>query len=235
MKDLDKPAPKNQHKKYLILTIIFAVLAVAFTAVVKYINVRPVTLEDSPVGLASLNEPVRNLFSYNEQGINPTWDKITDIALVALIAIAAFFVILGFVQIIRRKSLKKVDRELKFLAFFYLAVAAVYVVFEKLLIINHRPVIIDGALEVSYPSSHVLFALTLAGSAILLMRSFIKPKFTALINLAIALLALVVTFGRLLAGVHWFTDILGSVLISAFLISFLAAAINRPKPKSKTE
>lgn len=230
MKDLDKPAKKNNnHKKHLIFAAIFAVLAVAFTAVVKFVDVRPVVLENSPVGLASLNEPVRNLFSYNEQGVNSTWDKITDITLAALLATSIYFVILGLVQIINRKSPKKVDRELKLLAFFYLAVAIVYVVFEKLLIINHRPVLMDGALEASYPSSHVLFALTLAGSAILLTRNYIKPKFAVAINLVVALLALVVTFGRLMAGVHWFTDILGSILISATLLAVFAATCSHRK------
>ncbi len=227
MKELDTPTNKNKTKKHLIFTIIFAVLAVAFTLVVKLVNVRPVTLENSPVGLASLNEPVRNLFTYNNQGINPTWDKITDLTIAALLTTAVYFVILGIVQLIRRKSFKKVDRELKLLALVYLAVAAVYVFFEKLLIINYRPVLIDGALEASYPSSHVLFALVLAGSAILLTRNYIKPKFATILNLLIALLALVATFGRLLAGVHWFTDIIGSVFIATALISALAALLNK--------
>ena len=227
MKELEKSAKKNKTKKHLIFTIIFAVLAVAFTVVVKFVDVRPVTLENSPGGLAGINAPVRNLFSYNTQGINPTWDKITDIAIAALFATVLYFVILGIVQLVRRKSFKKIDCELKLLALVYLAVAAVYVFFEKLLIINYRPVLIDGVLEASYPSSHVLFALALAGSAILLARNDIKPKFVTVINLVIALLALVVTFGRLLAGVHWFTDILGSVFIVAALISAFATLLNK--------
>ena len=223
----------KDSKKTLIFSIIFTVLAVVFTIVVKFVNVRPATLENSPVGLASLNEKVRTLFQYNEQGINPTWDKITDLALAALFVVAAYFVILGIVQLVRRKSLKKVDRELKLLAGFYVILGAIYLFFEKLLVINYRPVLIDGALEASYPSSHVLFALALAGSAILLTRNYIKPKFATIINLAIALLALVVTFGRLLAGVHWFTDVMGSILISAALISLFATVLK--KSASKTD
>ncbi|MBR3232873.1 phosphatase PAP2 family protein [Candidatus Saccharibacteria bacterium] len=223
----------KESKKTFIFSIIFTVLAVAFTVVVKFVNVRPATLENSPVGLASLNEKVRTLFQYNEQGINPTWDKITDLALAALFVVAAYFVILGIVQLVRRKSLKKVDRELKLLAGFYVILGAIYLFFEKLLVINYRPVLIDGALEASYPSSHVLFALALAGSAILLTRNYIKPKFATIINLAIALLALVVTFGRLLAGVHWFTDVMGSILISAALISLFATVLK--KSTSKTD
>lgn len=215
----------KESKKPLIFSIIFAVFAIAFTAIVKFVDVRPVTLENSPVGLASLNEKVRALFQYNEQGINPTWDKITDLAVAAIFAIAVYFVILCIVQLIHRKSFKKVDRELKLLAIFYIAIAAIYFFFEKALIINFRPVLIDGALEASYPSSHTLFALALAGSAILLTRNYIKPKCATFINLIIALLALVVTFGRLLAGVHWFTDVVGGVLISVALVSAFATAL----------
>ncbi len=223
----------KESKKTLIFSIIFTILAIAFTVVVKFVNVRPATLENSPVGLASLNEKVRTLFQYNEQGINPTWDKITDLAIAALFAVAIYFVILGIVQLIRRKSLKKVDRELKLLALFYVVLGAIYLFFEKLLVINYRPILIDGALEASYPSSHVLFALALAGSAILLTRNYIKPKFATIVNLVIALLALVVTFGRLLAGVHWFTDVMGSILISAALISLFATVLK--KSASRTD
>ncbi|MBQ1528558.1 phosphatase PAP2 family protein [Candidatus Saccharibacteria bacterium] len=222
----------KELKKPLIFSIIFAVLAIAFTAIVKFVDIRPVTLENSPVGLASLNEPVRQLFSYNDQGINPTWDKITDLAAAALFVVAAYFVILGFVQLIRRKSLKKVDRELKLLAGFYVVLGAIYLFFEKVLIINFRPVLIDGVLEASYPSSHALFALALAGSAILLTHNYIKPKFATVINLVLALLALVVTFGRLIAGVHWFTDVMGSILISATLISLFALALKKSSSKT---
>jgi len=229
MKSLDKPEQKNnKHKKCLISAIVFAILAVAFTAAVKLVDVRHVTLENSPVGLASLNEPIRNLFAYNDQGINPTWDKVTDLALAAILAVSVFFVILGIVQLIRRKSFKKVDRELKLLAVFYLAIAAVYIIFEKLLIINYRPVLMGGALEASYPSSHALFALAFAGSAIILIKKYFKPKSATIASIILILLALIVTVGRLLAGVHWPTDIIGSALISAFLLSLLTTVCNRP-------
>lgn len=226
MKEPNAPQKiKNPAKKPLV----FIVLAIAFTIIVKFVDVRPVTLENSPVGLASLNESVRSLFSFNEQGINPTWDKVTDLAAAALFAVAGFFVILGFVQLIRRKSFKKVDRELKFLALVYLATGAVYLFFEKILIVNYRPILMDGVLEASYPSSHALFALVLAGSAILLVKNYLKPKSATLISLVLALLALVVTFGRLLAGVHWFTDVVGSVFISAALVSAFAATLHYKK------
>lgn len=236
---------KPHSKKSLIFAIIFTILTIAFTVVVKFINVGTILngatcsdesqnlisypCESSSVGLIGLNSAVRGLFNYDNQGVSPTWDKITDLAVAVLFATALYFVILGFVQLVHRKSLKKIDRELKLLAIFYLVVAAIYLLFEKFLIINTRPILIDGVFEPSYPSSHVLFALTLAGSACLLLSKYLKLKHVAIFNVFVVLLALVVCFGRLLAGVHWFTDIFGSVLIAATLVAFYASALHIKK------
>lgn len=227
---------KSSSKKLFIICGVFALLAIALTLVVKFIDVRPAGLTETPVGLAGFNETVRNLFPYGSSGINDFWYTITKYSGYALFLPVAFFVILGFVQLIKRKSFKKVDRELKLLALFYVAVGAVYIFFEKLFIVNYRPVLIDGELEASYPSSHTLFAITLCGSAILLVKYLLKLKHAKLVSFALALLALVTVVGRLLSGVHWATDILGGILIGATLVMALFVAIKKSiSPTAKTE
>lgn len=202
----------KESKKSLILCIICAVLAIAFTAVVYFTGLRD-TL---------------GAFSYSD-----LWYKITKYSGYALFLPVAFFVLLGFVQFIKRKSFKKVDRELKLLALFYLAVAIVYLVFEKFLIINYRPIMLDGKLESSYPSSHTLFAVTLCGSAMLLTKRFLKLKHATLVNIVLVLLMLVTVVGRLLSGVHWATDIIGGILIGATLIFAFATALKAKPAKTK--
>lgn len=219
---------KSSSKKLFIICGVFALLAIAFTLAVKFIDVRPAGLTETPIGLAGFNEAVRNLFPYGSSGINDFWYTITKYSGYALFLPIAFFVILGFVQLIKRKSFKKVDRELKLLALFYVAVGAVYVFFEKLFIVNHRPVLLEGKLEASYPSSHTLFAITLCGSAILLVKYLLKLKHAKLVNFALALLALVTIVGRLLSGVHWATDILGGILIGTTLVMAILATIKKP-------
>lgn len=228
---------KSSSKKLFIICGVFALLAIAFTLAVKFIDVRSAGLTETPVGLAGFNETVRNLFPYGSSGINDFWYTITKYSGYALFLPVAFFVILGFVQLIKRKSFKKVDRELKLLALFYVAVGAVYVFFEKLFVVNYRPVLIDGELEASYPSSHTLFAITLCGSAILLVKYLLKLKHAKLVNFALALLALVTVVGRLLSGVHWATDILGGILIGTTLVMAILATIKKPSnspAKTKT-
>lgn len=197
----------KDFKKPLIFSIIFAVLAVAFTCAVSFTGLRD--------ALGS--------FAYSD-----LWYKITKYSGYALFLPVAFFVLLGFVQLIKRKSFKKVDRELKLLALFYLAVAAIYLLFEKFLIINYRPIMLNGQLESSYPSSHTLFAITLCGSAMLLTKSFLKLKHATLVNVVLSVLMLVTVVGRLLSGVHWATDIMGGILIGFTLVFALAALIKKP-------
>ena len=231
----------SASKKLLIVCLIFAVLAVALTVVVKFVDVRSVASASyhvcpdtnclvsdyvsNPVGLSGFNEAVRNLFSYGDQGYNELWYKITKYSGLCLALPVAFFVILGFVQLVKRKSLKKIDRPLKILALFYLAVAAVYLVFDKLLIINYRPVLLGGELEPSYPSSHTLFAVTLCGSAILLVKHFLKLKYAKLVSFLLYVLMLVTIIGRLISGVHWATDILGGIFIGSALVFALAHSL----------
>lgn len=202
----------KESKKSLILCIICTVLAIAFTAVVYFTGLRD-TL---------------GAFSYSD-----LWYKITKYSGYALFLPVAFFVLLGFVQLIKRRSFKKVDRELKLLALFYFAVAIVYLVFEKFLIINYRPIMLDGKLESSYPSSHTLFAVTLCGSAMLLTKRFLKLKHATLVNIVLVLLMLVTVVGRLLSGVHWATDIIGGILIGATLIFAFATALKAKPAKTK--
>ena len=202
----------KESKKSLILCIICAVLAIAFTAVVYFTGLRDAL----------------GAFSYSD-----LWYKITKYSGYALFLPVAFFVLLGFVQLIKRRSFKKVDRELKLLALFYLAVAIVYLVFEKFLIINYRPIMLDGKLESSYPSSHTLFSVALCGSAMLLTKRFLKLKHATLVNIVLVLLMLVTVVGRLLSGVHWATDIIGGVLIGATLIFAFATALKAKPAKTK--
>lgn len=204
----------KDFKKPLIFSIIFAVLAVAFTCVVSFTGLRD--------ALGS--------FAYSD-----LWYKITKYSGYALFLPVAFFVLLGFVQLIKRKSFKKVDRELKLLALFYLAVAAIYLLFEKFLIINYRPIMLNGQLESSYPSSHTLFAITLCGSAMLLTKSFLKLKHATLVNVVLFILMLVTVVGRLLSGVHWATDIMGGILIGFTLVFVLAALIKKPATQPTKE
>lgn len=203
---------KSRTKQNFILTgIMFAVFA-AFTLLVKFIDVQPIGPAGSSVGFASANGSFFDLF-----GQNAVWDKITDLCLLAALLSAACFAVLGVLQLIKRKSLFKVDCDLYALAGFYILVAVFYLLFE-LIVINQRPVLVDGALEASYPSSHTLIVCSFMLAAIFQTKKRIRNKNLRTGLIVIFTLLIVLTaVGRLLSGMHWLTDVLGGLVLGASL------------------
>ncbi len=166
-------------------------------------------------------------YIFNSTGYNPIWYEITEILGWIPLVVAFCFGVLGLWQWTQRKSLKKVDKDLLCLAGLYGAAALVYAVFE-FFAVNYRPVLIDGVLEASYPSSHtVLVCVIMISAALQLEVRFKKTGLRRAGQVFCILIALLVTVGRLFAGVHWLTDILGGLLISFALIFFYQGAVNR--------
>jgi undecaprenyl-diphosphatase len=144
---------------------------------------------------------------------------ITDWLSVIPLGVVMGFAALGLRQWIQRKSLWKVDRSILALGVFYLAVGAVFVFFE-IVAVNFRPVLIDGVLEASYPSSTTMLVLCVMGTGAVQWRDRVKcPVFRGLVMAAVSLFMVFMVAGRLLSGVHWLTDIIGGGLISGGLIA----------------
>ena len=144
---------------------------------------------------------------------------VTDwLGLVPLVFIIGF-ALLGLVQWIQRKHLLQVDRSILVLGGFYLVTMAAYLLFETV-IINYRPVLIQGFLEASYPSSHTMIVVCIMTTAIMLFRSFYPEKKKSCMGVTVisGVLMAVTVIGRLISGVHWFTDIVGGALLSAGLV-----------------
>ncbi len=202
-------------KKNIIISIILIILSITFTILVKRIDVKPIGPDNSLVGFASINETVKNLI-----GQNMTFYKITEYLGMIPIIMALIYVIIGLIQLIQRKSFLKIDKEIYVLGALYIIVLGLYIFFEKC-IINYRPVLIDGVLEASYPSSHTLMSLCICGSSLLLNKKLFSSKIADLENYLSIILIILIVLGRLLSGVHWFTDIIGGLIISsALLMSF---------------
>ena len=110
---------------------------------------------------------------------------------------------------------------------FYALVLAVYLLFEALPV-SFRPILVNGKLEASYPSSHTVLVLCVMGTALLYLHSMEGRCPTRLLLGGACLLAMVLTvLGRLLSGVHWCTDVIGGVLVSSGLVLLYAAAVAR--------
>ncbi|MBR5401398.1 MAG: phosphatase PAP2 family protein [Treponema sp.] len=205
--------------KRFIKPVLFGILFVVFTVLVKFVDVLPVGPENSLVGFAGVNIWVHQLLGTNSYGY-----ELTQMFGVLALLAAAAFALLGLVQLIKGKSLRKVDSRLLWLGLVYIIVIILYVLFEKLAI-NYRPVILDEGLEPSYPSTHTMLILTIFGTAYRASGFFIKNEttkgtviLTTIRTFCLAVMALTIV-GRLLSGVHWFTDIVGGVLVSLALIT----------------
>ena len=201
-------------RKNIIISIILTVISIAYTFLVKKIDVKAIGPNNSKVGFAKLN----GLFS-KLVGSNMTIYKITEILGYIVILIVLVYGVIGFIQLIKRKSIKKVDREIILLGVLYVLMAVVYVAFEKI-VINYRPILIDGELEASYPSSHTLLAICICLSSLLVSKNYVNDKYLKITNIVTIVLLLGVFAGRVVSGVHWISDIIGGILISLTLLMY---------------
>lgn len=214
-------------KRNIIISIILTIMAVGYTFLVKTVDVKAIGPNKSVVGLAKINDWFSNLI-----GSHMTLYKITEILGLAVILIVGIYGLLGLIQLIKRKSLVKVDREIILLGVLYVLMAVVYVFFEKF-IINYRPVLIDGELEASYPSSHTILAICICISSLIVSKNYLSDNYLKIANIVTVLLLLGVFLGRVISGVHWISDIIGGVIISATLLMYFYTLYDTRRKKNK--
>ena len=219
----------NRKTKWIISGI-FLALFLLWIVLLKTVDVRPVGPAGTSIGFATVNAGFQEAFTFNK-----LLYTVTKLLGVLTIAVAGAFAIFGVVQWIQRRKLLRVDLEIRNLAVLYVVFALLYVFFEKV-IINYRPMIMPDETdpEASFPSTHTMLVCVVMGSTILLLRRYIHNKGLRLVlQIVSALIIVVMVIGRLLCGVHWLTDIIGGVLISAALVSAYAAMIDKGRKKKR--
>ena len=208
-----------------------AVLAALLAVLVVTVDVSPIGPEESSVGLSAFNARAAAFFAYD-----PVAHTVTDWLGYLAVGVIIFYFIKGAVQLIKRRSLRGVDRHIILLGCFYAVLLLIYVLFD-LFPLNYRPLILDieKGLEPSFPSSHTMLAMCV------FLTLPIQPEFSksgrkilkiAVLSASVAL-SVVTVGGRLISGVHWATDVIGGVLISAALIAFYRGAFICVVPSGK--
>lgn len=209
----------KKDRNMLYGSLAFLAAFAIWTVLVCCADVQTIGPEGSSVGFAAVNGAFHNL-----TGVHWTLYTITDWLGLVPIGTALGFAVLGLVQLIQRKALRKVDRSILALGGFYLAVMAFYVLFEKA-VVNYRPVLIEGVLEASYPSSTTMLALCVMPTAAMQLKARVRSGLARSVMLGmIAAFTAFLVFGRLLSGVHWLSDIVGGVLLSEGLVCAYAFA-----------
>ncbi|MBQ9152582.1 MAG: phosphatase PAP2 family protein [Solobacterium sp.] len=215
-----------EKNRGFVLPAVLAALTLLYIVLLKTVDVAAVGPQSTSVGFSHLNQSVFNAF-----GVNESWYKVTEVLGIGSIALAFVFALMGFIQLMQRKNILKVDHQLLAAGALYFAVIALYVLFE-IVVINYRPVIMPGetAPEASFPSSHTMIGSVIMGSAVILSEYYINNEnLRKTVQVVLCILIMVMTFGRLLSGVHWLTDIIGGVLISLTLLSCFRAVLEKMK------
>ena len=213
-------------KNYYKAAGVFGALFLLLILLVKTVDVAQIGPAGTSIGLSHLNGGF-----HDAVGIHMFWYKLTEALGILAILVAALFAFVGLMQLIRRKSLKKVDQNILCLGLLYVAVIAFYAFFE-VVIVNYRPIIMPGETlpEASFPSSHTMLICTIMGSAMMQLKEYgHSPKTGMMIKIVCTVILIVTVVGRLICGVHWFTDILGGLLLSAALLCCYKGAMQKTK------
>jgi undecaprenyl-diphosphatase len=213
-------------KKLLWISLSCLGVFILWTALVGIVDVQAIGPNGSAVGFATVNG-----FFHRLTGVHMDLYVITDWLGLVPIGVTVGFAILGMAQWISRRDIRKVDFDIILLGGFYIITFFLYMLFE-VVVINRRPILIEGFLEASYPSSTTLLVLCVMPTALLQAHTRIKKRG---LRLATELTALgfigFMVIGRLICGVHWLSDIVGGILLSAGLVLFYAFLYKKtPKP-----
>ena len=201
-------------KTYFALAVGLLAAFVLWTAALCMVDVQPIGPQGSAVGLATMNQ-----WFHRWTGVHMELYDLTDNISLIPLALAAGFGLLGLCQWIQRKDLRKVDRSLLVLGGFYVVVLAAFICFE-LAAINYRPILIEGRLEASYPSSTTMLALCILPTAAMQLRARSCSRW---ISGSLYGLTALMIIARLFSGVHWLTDIIGGLLLSSGLVMLYKA------------
>lgn len=221
---------KNIGKTLIVIAVLFLLLFAGFTYLVMTYDVADAGFGGTPIGFSSINTRFHGDFGYNEKCFTVA-EYLGYICLAtalanALIALGDFLKAKGRISRMHRRYVITMG--------FYAVVVALYVLF-MFVVINYRPV----ELESSYPSSHTMLALCVMSSEIAMLHySADRLRFWAIIFQILCFVCLVVMLVlRLLSGMHWLTDIVGSVLLSCALISLYAGLLalcgGHPQPHQR--
>ena len=162
------------------------------------------------VGLSKFN----NIIKYK---YNLAWQVIADIFLYLGLAFVLFVAVIAFIQLIKRKSLLKVDRFIVIFGIFFLLAIFIWIMFDKVIIVNYRPIYHSEA-ESSFPSTHTFLVVFIYLSAHNIATIISDDKRLKYGSLALAIvISFIVSISRVLSGMHYITDVIAGIFLGLSL------------------
>ena len=203
---------KEIRRKELLAGIMLLAAFALWTVLIRHIDVQNAGPNGTEIGFATIN-----VWFHQLTGVHMLIYTITDWLGLVPIIICMCFGVLGLAQLIKRRSLLTVDSDILLLGAYYVVAILGYLLFE-MVPINYRPILIDGNLEASYPSSTTLLVLTVMPTLKYQAdRRIANPVIREAITVFVIVFTAFMVIGRLISGVHWATDIAGSVFLSSGL------------------
>ena len=209
-----------KEKRNLLTGVVLICTFALWTVLIQCVDVQAVGQNGTKIGFADFN-----VWFHQLTGVNMTIYTITDWLGLVPIFICLCFGVMGLMQLMKRRSLLRVDPDILLLGVYYALVIACYLIFE-MIPINYRPVLIEGRLEASYPSSTTLLVLSVMPT---LMFQVYRRAVNSMLRKAVAVFVFAfsafMVIGRLISGVHWATDIVASVILSAGLFMLYRSVV----------
>ena len=200
------------RRKELLAGIMLLTAFALWTVLIQHIDVQNAGPNGTEIGFATIN-----VWFHRLTGVHMLIYTITDWLGLVPIIICMCFGALGIIQLVKRRSLLTVDSDILLLGAYYVVAILGYLLFE-MVPINYRPILIDGNLEASYPSSTTLLVLTVMPTLKYQSdRRIANPVIRKAITVFVIVFTAFMVIGRLISGVHWATDIAGSVFLSSGL------------------
>ena len=211
---------EEKGKRLLWIGCIFSAGFAIWTLLIQRVDVQPLGVNGTNIGFATIN-----CWFHRLTGVHMVIYTITDWLGLIPIFICMIFGGIGCIQLLKRKSLLKVDYDIIFLGLYYILVIFSYLIFE-MIPINYRPILIEGFMEASYPSSTTLLVLCVMPTLIEQVNHRLENEIVKkVIKVLVICFSAFMVFGRMISGVHWLTDIVGSIMLSVGMFCIYKAAV----------
>ena len=211
---------KEKGKRLLCIGCVCNIVFIIWTLLIQKVDVRPLGANGTNIGFATIN-----CWFHELTGVHMKIYTITDWLGLVPIFICIIFGVIGFVQWMKRRSIFKVDYDIILLGMYYILVIFGYLIFE-MTPINYRPILIEGFLEASYPSSTTLLVLCVMPTLMEQVNRRTKNEtIKGIVRVFVICFSLFMVLGRLMSGVHWLTDIVGSIMLSVGLFCIYKAVV----------
>lgn len=220
---------KEKNMKIMLAGVVGLIAFALWTLLVCLVDVKPVGVNGSNIGFATLNTFMHELF-----GVHMALYNITDWLSILPIVFMFSFAVVGVIQLFKRKNIKKVDSDILLLGGFYIAVFVCFIFFEKF-VVNYRPVLINGVMEASYPSSTTMLVMCVMPTAAIVLKRRIKNLVLRnIVTCTLIAFTIFMVVCRLISGVHWVSDIIGGALLSAGLVMIFYVLTKTVKRDNKS-